>query len=295
MRYITIAEMTKTIRDNFYRIPHDVDFVIGILRSGMLPATIISEFLNRPLTDVNSFCAGVEPSGGQRLSYNDFYGTKNTITKNKVLVVDDTLANGNSIDECKEKLKPFEGDYEFIYLTIYFEGPSDVGKVDLYLEDTRIGWAKEKDLVIFEWNVFHQILALSSSSMWDMDGVLCKNPPDDFYKDEYEKYIKDAEPLFIPSLQIGEIVTYRINEYRDVTTVWLDKHGVKYKNLIMFNAKTREERNDSGMPSHVMKGVYYKNSSWAKLFVESDDGQAHAINQISGKPVYCVESNRLYI
>lgn len=59
MRYISVAELDNTIRNNLHRIPHDVDFVIGIPRSGIIVASIISTLINVPLIDIDSFCAGL--------------------------------------------------------------------------------------------------------------------------------------------------------------------------------------------------------------------------------------------
>lgn len=64
-KYITFEDLSKTIRNNFYKIPHDIDFVVGVPRSGMICGSIISEFLNVPLIDCDSFISGVKPSGGR--------------------------------------------------------------------------------------------------------------------------------------------------------------------------------------------------------------------------------------
>lgn len=69
MKYITLNDLSNTIRTNIYKIPRDIDFIIGVPRSGMIAASIISSYLNVPLIDVNSFVAGLEPGGGSRLNY----------------------------------------------------------------------------------------------------------------------------------------------------------------------------------------------------------------------------------
>lgn len=38
--------MADTIRNNFHKVPHDVDFVLGIPRCGIISASIISEILS---------------------------------------------------------------------------------------------------------------------------------------------------------------------------------------------------------------------------------------------------------
>ena len=69
MKFITISEMSQTIRDNIWKVPRDIDFVIGIPRSGIICASIISEYLNCPLIDIDSFASGAKPTGGGRLRY----------------------------------------------------------------------------------------------------------------------------------------------------------------------------------------------------------------------------------
>lgn len=69
MKYITLNDLSNTIRTNIYKIPRNIDFIIGVPRSGMIPASIIASFLNVPLIDVNSFVNNFEPWGGDRLKY----------------------------------------------------------------------------------------------------------------------------------------------------------------------------------------------------------------------------------
>ncbi len=58
MNYRTIADLSNLIRTNLYKIPHDIDVVVGVPRSGMLPATMIALYLNKRLSDINTFFVG---------------------------------------------------------------------------------------------------------------------------------------------------------------------------------------------------------------------------------------------
>ena len=69
MKYITLSDLSETIRKNIWKIPRDIDCIIGIPRSGMIAASIISSYLNVPLIDVCSFTEGLQPYGGNRLNY----------------------------------------------------------------------------------------------------------------------------------------------------------------------------------------------------------------------------------
>ena len=59
----------------------------------------------------------------------------------------------------------------------------------------------------------------------------------------------------------------------------------------MLNA-TYDERKRNNLHS-IFKANYYKNSD-KLLFVESEQRQAIEINNLTGKPVYCLENNTLY-
>ena len=39
--FVTIGDLSDTIKRNIWKIPHDVDLVVGITRSGTLAANII--------------------------------------------------------------------------------------------------------------------------------------------------------------------------------------------------------------------------------------------------------------
>lgn len=288
MKYITIAELSNTIRDNIWKIPRDIDFIIGIPRSGMIAASIISSYLNVPLIDINAFIRGEKPAGGNRLRY---FTEKHKQT-NKVLVIDDTVFAGTSMNKVRQQLKNIK-NITFIYSCVYLEG---VGEkcIDLYLEDVRKYTDKDNPIVLYEWNILQHNERIMEKCLYDIDGVLCVNPTDERKNEEYIEYIKNAIPLFIPRTKIGGIITYRLIKNQAITEEWLKKYGVTYNEITMFPGYTWEERNKSGISPEKYKGDFYKKHDKYKLFVESDDYQAKRINEISEKPVYCVETNKMY-
>ena len=289
MKYITLNELSKTIRENLWKIPRDIDFIITIPRSGTIAGAIISEFLNVPMVEIDAFINGAKPTGGGRLRYYDNIHKENT---NKVLVVDDTVYNGTSKYAAKEKLKNFT-DYTFIFMAVYQEGPNR-NAVDFFLEDVSIFTNNFTQLVLYEWNIFHHNEDVMEGCLYDMDGVLCLNPPDERNEEEYLKFIRNAPPLFIPSVKIGGIATYRLSKNRKITEEWLSEHNVKYDALFTFKANSWEERNANGISPAEYKSLIYSSSEKFKLFVESDSQQAEIIHKITKKPVLCIENNVLY-
>lgn len=288
MKYITLSEMARTIRDNISKIPHDLDFVVGIPRSGMIAASIISEFLNLPLIDLDSFVFGASPTGGRRVRYHSDSGR----SVKRVLVVDDTMYGGNANRAARAKLAPMDGKYEFIYLVVYREGRCN--DFDIALEDVRDGTEGFSQFVLYEWNILQHHESVMGRFLFDMDGVLCLDPPDERDGEAYRRYITNATPLFLPKATVGEIVTYRLVSNRVVTVDWLARHGVRYNALTMFPASTWEERHASGISPSRFKSEIYGQRPHARLFIESDDGQAREIHLLTGRPVYCVESNKMY-
>lgn len=288
MKYISLDDLNNTIRKNLYKIPRDIDFIIGIPRSGMIVGSIISEFINVSLIDIESYCAGCSAVGGNRLSL------LNRSVYNKVLVLDDTTYSGSSMKSAREKLSSIEG-IEFIYGVAFLEGESGKNQIDFYLEDV-IKYTQDSSIpiVLYEWNYMNHYPFISERCLYDIDGVLCVDPCDERNTQEYEKYIEDALPLFIPTSKIGGIVSYRLEKYKEVTIKWLEKYGVKYNNLILFPDSSWSGRERSGVGPGVFKGMIYKRSEGFILFIESDDRQAREIHEISGKPVLSVEKNILY-
>lgn len=55
MLYISYEKLILDIRQNLHKIPKDILGVIGIPRSGMIPASILSESLNVGLCSINEF------------------------------------------------------------------------------------------------------------------------------------------------------------------------------------------------------------------------------------------------
>lgn len=289
MKYITLADLSKTIRDNLWKIPKDIDFVIGVPRSGTMVASIICSYLNVPLIDVNSYVAGLKPSGGRRLAYYN----QSHIKSGKVLVVEDTVYYGHTINKAKQLLESCKRGDKLIYMCAYLEGPGE-NAVDFYLEDVRQYTNNFTDIVYYEWNLFQHGDAVTRRWMCDIDGVFLPDPPDERNQEEYIKYIQTAPSLFVPLTPVGALVTYRLIKYADITTKWLADNGIRYDELYMFKADSWQERHDSGKTPELIKANAYKASPRYNLFIESSDYQAKLINQLSGKPVYCVETNKVY-
>lgn len=287
MEYISYEKLICDIKKNLYKIPKDVLGVIGIPRSGMLPASIISEQLNVGLTTIDMFLE----HGVDSFSKHGNRKLRNTESK-KILVVDDTCYNGNEINKNKAKLKNFNKEYDFIFLCVYLEGPSLICSPDLFLSDVRnMALKSEIGIVLYEWNIFSNP-AIINKTIFDLDGVICVEPPDERDAEKYMEYIKSPQTLLIPTTDKITICTYRLVKYKSETMNYLKSIGLCDCDLFMFKSDSYEER--SKIPSYLYKASVYTKLTNFKLFVESDDFQARKIKEITGKSVFCNTTNTMY-
>lgn len=176
MKYISYQDLADTIRKNLWKIPEDIDLIVGIPRSGMIPALMIAEYLNKQVTDLDSFLEGKISSVGRRGKY------LRRGKENKVLVIDDTVWTGDSLEKVKDLLKDNKAD--LLYCCVYAEGKEAKSKVDIFLEDLEELRGKHK--IYYEWNIFQHVAGRNEGMMFDLDGVICKDPPSDRDKEAYE-------------------------------------------------------------------------------------------------------------
>ena len=106
------------------------------------------------------------------------------------------------------------------------------------------------------------------------------------------KFLRTVEPRFRPNRPIGVIVTGRYEKYREDTVAWLHRAGIEYAGLRMCPEPPAGERpNRSGFKA----GVYQElGTKYAELFIESDPRQALKIARLTGKAVWCVDTQMFY-
>lgn len=272
IEYRSIADMNNLIIHNLSKFPHDIDLVVGVPRSGMLPANMLALYLNKPFTDIDSFVEGRIYASGERGAYID------KTRKRKVIVFDDSISSGGALRKAQKKLEKVSSDYSIIYAVVFATSKSK-DMVDVWCEI--IDYPR-----IFQWNFFHNYLI--SHSCFDIDGVLCENPPIDDDGPQYIDYISHAIPYFIPSVEIDTLVSCRLEKYRPQTEAWLANHGVKYKHLLMLDLPSKEARVKWGRHGEYKGEVYKKTSNY--LFIESSLAEAQDICRKSGKQVFCIEN-----
>ncbi len=282
MNYKSYQNLSDDIKSNLYKLgKYNIDLVVGIPRSGMIPSYMISLFLNVHCTDFDSFIEN-RPliKGGRKLKMNNSKVLPHDFEN--ILLVDDSIFTGNSMKDKKaaipDKLK------NKVITTAVYSSDSKRNDVDcylVYLPPPRV----------FEWNIFHGLIL--SKSCVDIDGVLCTDPTHDENDDgvNYINFLQNAVPLLLPTNKIHSLVTNRLEKYRSDTEMWLKNHGIAYDNLIMLDLPSKEDRQNLKINAK-HKARYYKNSN-TLLFIESSLYQAKEICLLSGKDVYCIETNSM--
>jgi len=253
------------------KIPHDVDLVIGIPRDGIPVAYLISIYRNIPMTDLTSFCAGINyQSGIKHRAERDI---------DKILLVDDICATGSAMKDALEQIKGHVKG-ELLTATVYATKRGSQ-LIDFYGDD--LTGARS-----YEWT--HGDAVYLPQTMMDIDGVLCPDWPEGWngnrdYGTEYENWLRTV-PLKLRPKNIGTLITWRREEHREITEEWLERMGISYGNLIM------ADRTKWNNPSE-FKAYHYKRSD-ARLLIESNLKQAKKIHELTGRPVVCFENNEAF-
>lgn len=281
--YESVAQLASDIRAKLHAVPRDIDLVVGIPRSGMIPAYLIGLYINRSVVDLGTFLANGSALHGHwrvvGVEVPELWGAKH------VLLVDDSVSSGASMRDCVQRVHatPFAGQLTTCAAIVE---PSMVSAVDLHFREMPMPR-------IFEWNMFHH--PDIKNSCFDLDGILCIDPSalenDDGPR--YREFLRGARPRFAPTQRIGHIVSARLERYRGLTEEWLTRHGIRYGMLHLLDLPNQAERVRLGAHASHKANVYQRTG--AGLFYESDPQQAQEIARQSGKPVICTDDMQLYL
>lgn len=259
----------------------DYDVIIGIARSGILPASIIATHLYRDLYIIDIENKRVELSGrGLRKQ-----GVINNL--NKVCVVDDSLWNGISIARAKQILKnhPLFQHSEIDYAVIYAHHKSS-NIADMYY--------KRVSNHFFEWNFMNSPVTPIISL--DFDGILCNDFTEE-EDDDGEKYIKaianrKTTHMMPVSKYKPYIITARLSKYRTQTVEWLEKNNIVYEDLIMCDLPNIAARNNIDICE--WKARAYEELTNTILYVESDINIAKGMKRYTNKLVLHPYSKEIF-
>lgn len=281
IHYRSYNDLISLVSSKMELIPRQIDLVVGIPRSGMIPAYLIAGILDCGVTDLHTFLCNDKIKGGHRYRNEE----KNAYDYTNILILDDSINSGSSLEEVKLEIhKSNFSELDKLHYGVIYATPFSTHLVDFYFESI-------PNPRLFEWNIFnHKVL---SNACFDLDGVLCHDVPET-YNDDGEKYLEfitNVSPLIQPRVKIDKIVTSRLEKYREATQNWLKKHHFDYNELIMLDLPDKNARKKWGKHGDY-KAEVYKHSDNV-LFFESSLEQALRIAEITTKPVFCVDTKQM--
>lgn len=279
---------SSEIADDCYRLLNYIEdcyCIIGVSRSGVFPASLLALFANSPLYSYeqnNGTITNLGGGGRTRVMFNE---QEEREYKN-IYIVDDSAYSGRSIRIAKNRIQRQFPNKNIITMVLY--AGSSVYESNLIDYASRI-----TDEHWFEWNLFAS--PVTKGVCIDFDGILCRDfmPWED---DDGEVYLDVLKNMKLGNVRPQnhwpvDIITARLEKWREPTEEWLVKHKINYSNLIMGPWNNISERFNVNIGK--WKADMYKNLH-KTLFVESDLTQALEIYKYSGKDVLHYESGRVF-
>lgn len=275
MNFRSFADLARTVSTNLHKVPADVDLVVGVPRSGLVAASLIALELNLPLAHLDGFLRGEVFETGSTRGQRSWAGDARSCRH--ALIVDDSCASGGTLTAVKAKIAAATIGAK-VSTAVVFAAPGAIGVADIHFDVVPLPRC-------FGWNYLnHPNLKVACV---DIDGVLCADPTPEENDDgpRYEEFLANARVLRVPSHEIGWLVTSRLEKYRRQTEAWLQAHGVRYRELVMLDGCSAEDRRRRGLHGRFKARVYARCD--ARLFIESNPWQAAEIARLAGKPVIC--------
>jgi orotate phosphoribosyltransferase len=145
--FVSLAHLTETLRQNLHRIPHDIDLVVGIPRSVIIPAYAIALYLNLLAIDLSAFLENRPTAHG--FSRTPACQLPAPLSAKRILLVDDSFNTGKSMHSAVASIRDagFAGEI----LTCAIMVPPEPRQ---HLEIFFVEMPLQR---IFEWNLFQRI------------------------------------------------------------------------------------------------------------------------------------------
>lgn len=250
--------------------------IIGMPRSGMLPASIIAMELALPLLAYDRTTKSIYNIGeGRRRGLLD--GSK----REKYILVDDSVCSGEQMLSAIKALSEVLGHKKTVTCSIFANPGAKY--------TPHIVGARYSPPHFFEWNVFQNFM--TEKIAFDMDGIICADPPPIAWSEgkEYEEWIRNPQLLHVPITKNGVVViSARSERFRRETEDWLNAAGIKVKALILCNnslVKTPENvgkwKAEKILQARIEHGISY--------YMESSYLISREISSRVGIPVICWE------
>ncbi len=273
MSFRSLEDLVLAVQSLSDRIPNTYDLIVGVPRSGLLPANLLALKFGRPMTasglpgDVLPWISGSSQRGAE--------------LPERILVVDDTATTGRAVMQAKADV---EARYPgaSVKTAVVYAAPNTKDLVDYYAEIV-------PQPRFFEWNLMHSSQGVLAT---DMDGVLCENCPPGVSDDEeaYVRWMKSAKPHLIPGFKVDYVVTNRFERHRGITETWLREHKVDYGELLMSPLTEKPETQGHQVEHKVGRLCAIK----PDIFWESSEWEAENIWRRTRVPTLCTDEMIFY-
>lgn len=280
----TYGDMERLIVANLHRIRAlGSGVIVHIPRSGTAPAGMIATYLPSPLASVDEYCSGILPT--RKCPPFD---------RDLVILVDDCINQGIQAEAAINRIKASNPNAKVTLVAVYDcarEGIERLFPHPLLTFAKHDSGGSENYLYPYYIWKSHRVKYLAV----DFDGVLCRDASrsEDDDGDNYRHFLENVEPKFLPlKWELGAIVTARCEKYRAETEKWLHRHNVRYRSLHMGPWSGKAER--VGKAAKWKASIYAGMDDNIRLFVESSETQSQIIHELTGKPVFSIESMRIH-
>lgn len=274
LRFRSLVDLHKAVHASVSSLP-SVDLIVGVPRSGLLPAILISDYLNLPLTDVDGLRNGYLLRGSPSMSVRrDLQFVPDEATR--ILVIDDSVGHGTQIAATRASLSTLELSKTIYYAAVYVT-PESRNLVDFAFEE--LPWGR-----YFGWNLMHRT-SLRNCCL-DADGLLWPRHPSvggDI-----------ALPLWKPTKPVGCIVTKRSSHHRAATEQWLMRHQILFDRLVMAASPIRQTSSMSFASEARLKASAYRHFD-SQMLISDSYSLSQAIARLSEKPVISVSAQEIIL
>ena len=186
-RWVTTGQLIEATRKIVPQIPPVLAGVVGIPRSGMIPASVLATWLHLPLYELSE-------TGPRRLYHGWRGGHIQTPTDAPFLVVDDTVYNGYAMRAARKRMVGRPAVYASVFVR-----PAQTHRVDI---DAEILPSPH----LLQWNLLNSDMItgnvqnphLRGGFALDMDGVICENNVVGDDDPGYEAWLANTPPLWLP-------------------------------------------------------------------------------------------------
>lgn len=285
--YRSYHDLSLTVWKAIPNLAEDIDLIVGVPRSGMIPAMMLALYMNIRATSLDMLLMGQTYSCGM-YRMNDESENKNLYGFRHILIIDDTYCSGRAMEkvhrqvETSNVMQRYKGkvSYAAVYVT-----PGNEDKLDYAFEVCPLPR-------LFQWNIFNH--SVNSQACFDIDGIVCRDPSAEENDDgeKYKVFIRTVRHRIETIHHISQFVSSRLEKYRKETEEWLHRSGYEYGKLTLLNLPNKEARVRLGCHGAFKAEVYEKSPE--TLFYESELNQAIEIAQRTGKDVFCTENMSLY-